>query len=58
VLALVLASWHKKKSLRALQTAVEKGFSDLSAISGNKAFDGIRDELQYRQIIQALQSKH
>ena len=48
----------KKRTLQALKSAVEKGFSDLSAISENKAFDGIRDEAQYRQIIQALQSKH
>jgi predicted esterase len=52
------ADGQKKKSLQALKTAVEKGFSDLSAITGNKAFDGIRDEAQYRQIIQAVQSKH
>lgn len=52
------ASGNRRKALQALQTAVDKGFSDLSAITGNKAFDGIRDETQYRQIIQALQSKH
>ena len=51
------ATGDRKKSLRALQTAVEKGFSDLSAITGNKAFDGIRDDAQYRQIIQAMQNK-
>lgn len=52
------ASGNKKKALRALQTAVDKGFSDLSAITGNKAFDGLRDDAQYRQTIQAIQSKH
>lgn len=52
------ANGEKKKSLQALHTAVEKGYSDLGAITSNKAFDGIRDETQYRQIIQALQSKH
>jgi predicted esterase len=52
------ADGQKKKSLQALKTAVEKGFSDLAAISDNKAFDGVRDEAQYRQIIQDLQSKH
>jgi len=52
------ADGHKKKSLQALKTAVDKGFSDLAAITGNKAFDGIRDDVQYRQIIQTLQSKH
>lgn len=52
------ADGQKKKSLQVLKTAVEKGFSDLSAINDNKAFDGIREEAQYKQIIQALQSKH
>lgn len=51
------ANGSRKKALQTLQTAVDKGFSDLSAITGNKAFDGIRDDAQYRQIIQALQ-KH
>lgn len=53
-----VANGDRRKSLRALQTAVDGGFSDISAITGNKAFDGIRDDAQYRQIIQALQSKH
>ena len=52
------ANGDRKKSLQALKSAVEKGFSDLSAINDNKAFDGIRDEPQYRQIIKALQTKH
>jgi predicted esterase len=52
------ANGDKKQALRALQVAVDKGFSDLSAITGNKAFDAVRDDAQYRQIIQAMQSKH
>ena len=52
------ADGQKKKSLQALQTAVEKGFSDVAAITGNKAFDGIRDDVRCRQIIQTLQNKH
>ena len=51
------ANGDKKRTLQALKSAVEKGYSDLSAITSNKVFDGIRDEVQYRQIIQALQSK-
>jgi predicted esterase len=51
------ASGDRKKSLQALKSAVEKGFSDLSAINDNKVFDGIRDEPQYQQFIQALQIK-
>jgi len=52
------ASGNKKKALQALQTAVEKGFSDLGAITGNKAFDSIRNDEQYGEIIQVIQSKH
>jgi len=52
------ANGDKKRTLQALKSAVEKGFSDLAAISDNKAFDGVRDEAQYRQIIQDMQSKH
>jgi predicted esterase len=48
---------NKKQALRALQTAVDKGFSDLAAIEGTKAFDSIHDESQYQQIIQTIRSK-
>jgi predicted esterase/TolA-binding protein len=51
------ANGDKKRTLQALKSAVEKGYSDLAAIIENKAFDGIRDEVQYRQIIQTLQNK-
>lgn len=44
----------KKKSLKALQTAVDKGFSDAAALESNKAFDSLRDDPQYRKIISAL----
>lgn len=47
----------KKKSLRALKTAVDRGFSDLAAITENKLFDSLRDDPQYREIIHALESK-
>ena len=51
------AKGDKKQALRALQTAVDKGFSDLAAIESNKAFDSIREDAQYREIIQAVRSK-
>jgi predicted esterase len=51
------ANGDKKRTLQALKSAVEKGYSDLSAITSNKAFDAIRDEAQYRQIVQTLQGK-
>jgi hypothetical protein len=53
-----VAKGDKKQALRALQTAADKGFSDLAAIIGNKAFDLVRDDSQYQQIIRALESKH
>jgi len=47
----------KKKSLRALQTAAEKGFSDAAALTNNKAFDSIRNDPQYQKIISSLKSQ-
>lgn len=52
------AKGDKKQALRALHTAVDNGFSDLSAIEGNQAFDSIRGDVQYREIIKAMRSKH
>ena len=49
---------NRKKSLQALRQAIDKGFSDLAAITENKAFDPLRNEPQYQQIIQGLKSAH
>lgn len=51
------AKGDKKKSLKALQTAVDKGFSDAAALSGNKAFDSMRDDPQFQTIISALKAR-
>jgi tetratricopeptide (TPR) repeat protein len=48
------AKGDKKKSLKALQTAVDKGFSDAAALESNKGFDSVRDDPQYQKIISAL----
>ncbi|HEX7773991.1 MAG TPA: hypothetical protein VF435_16330, partial [Pyrinomonadaceae bacterium] len=48
------ANRDKKKSLQSLNTAVEKGFSDAAMITTNKAFDSIRDDPQYQQIMARL----
>ena len=48
------ANRDKKKSLQSLNTAVEKGFSDAAMITGNKAFDSIRNEPEYQQIMARL----
>ena len=52
------ASGDKKKSLKALKTAVDKGFTDLAAIAENKAFDSIHNDPQYQQVIEILKNKH
>ena len=51
------ASGDKKKSLQFLNKAVEKGFSDSAMITGNKAFDSIRNDPEYQQIIARLKSQ-
>ena len=51
------ASGDKKKSLQFLSKAVEKGFSDSAMITGNKAFDAIRNDPEYQQIIARLKSR-
>jgi predicted esterase len=48
------ANGDKKKSLQFLITAVEKGFSDAAMITGNKAFDLIRNDPEYQQIMTRL----
>lgn len=47
----------KKKSLKALQTAVDKGFADVAGLESNKAFDSLRNDPQYQKIVSALKDK-
>jgi predicted Zn-dependent protease len=47
----------KKKALQSLTTAVEKGFSDAAMITANNAFDSLRNEPQYQQIMARLQKQ-
>ncbi|HKR21478.1 MAG TPA: hypothetical protein VJS17_02745 [Pyrinomonadaceae bacterium] len=51
------ATRDKKKSLQSLNTAVEKGFSDEAAIAANKAFDFLRNEPEYQQIMARLKKQ-
>ena len=51
------ANRDKKKSLQLLNTAVEKGFSDAAMITTNKAFDSIRDDPEYQQIMARLKKQ-
>ena len=48
------ANRDKKKSLQSLNTAVEKGFSDTAMITANKAFDSLRNDPEYQQIMARL----
>ena len=52
------AKGDKKKSLAALQKAVDRGFSDLTALSQNKAFDSLRNDPQFQKIVGALKAAH
>jgi len=51
------AEGNKKKSLQLLSTAVEKGFSDAAMITTNKAFDSIRNDPEYQQIMARLKKQ-
>jgi len=51
------AERDKKKSLQFLNTAVEKGFSDAGMITTNKAFDSIRNDPEYQQIMARLKKQ-
>ena len=51
------ANRDKKKSLQSLNTAVEKGFSDAAMITGNKAFDSLRNDPEYQQIMARLRKQ-
>jgi len=46
----------RKKALKALQTAIQKGFSDRDSITSNSAFDSLRNESLYLQLIRNLKS--
>jgi len=48
------ANRDKKKALQLLNQAVEKGFSDAATITANKAFDFIRNDPEYQQIMARL----
>ena len=48
------ANRDKKKSLQALNAAVEKGFSDAAMITATKAFDSLRNDPEYQQIMARL----
>jgi predicted esterase len=51
------ANRDKKKSLQALNTAVEKGFADAATITANKAFDFLRSDPEYQQIMASVKTQ-
>jgi predicted esterase len=51
------ANRDKKKSLQALNTAVDKGFSDADLITTNKAFDSLRNDPEYQRIMARLRKQ-
>jgi predicted esterase len=52
------ANGEKKKSLQSLNTAVEKGFSDTATITANKAFDSLRNDPEYLQIMARMRGSN
>jgi predicted esterase len=50
------AKGDKKKALKALQTAVDKGFKDHAAISANSAFDSVRNDPTYLQLVEKMRA--
>lgn len=48
---------EKRKSLEALRHAVENGLTDPALIEGNKDLSRLREEIEYRKIIDALKTK-
>jgi predicted esterase len=51
------AGGNKKKALRALRTATEKGFSDQTTLTNNHAFDSLRNDAEFEAIVKTMQSK-
>jgi hypothetical protein len=48
---------RKKKALDSLRDAVERGFKDLANLKQNKAFDALRDEAEYKRLVEELEQK-
>ena len=51
------ANREKRKSLQSLKTAVEKGFSDTATITANKAFDSLRNDPEYQELMARLKKQ-
>jgi predicted esterase len=51
------ANGDKKRALESLHTSVSKGFSDIAAISDNKAFSALTADPQFQSILQTIRDK-
>jgi len=51
------ANGDKKRALENLRTAATKGFSDLAAISDNKAFSALTTDPQFQSILQTIRDR-
>jgi predicted esterase len=47
----------KRRALAALRQAVERGFKDVKDMAANEAFDSLRGEAEYREIVEAIGQK-
>ena len=47
---------HEQKALKALGTSVENGFSRLELIENSEAFDPLRNEKKYHELISRIKS--
>jgi thioredoxin-like negative regulator of GroEL len=45
---------RKKSALDSLRDAIERGFKDLANLEQNRAFDGLRNEAEYKRIVLEL----
>ena len=48
---------RKKKALDSLRDAIERGFKDLANLEQNRAFDGLRNEAEYKRMVLELGQK-
>jgi hypothetical protein len=58
--ALAKAYWlgkERRKALEALKKAVELGFQDAAEIEADKEFDGLREETEFKRLVEAMKTR-
>ncbi|MDT4954060.1 MAG: hypothetical protein QOJ02_2198 [Acidobacteriota bacterium] len=48
---------RKKRALDSLRDALERGFKDLANLKQNRAFDALRNEAEYKKMVEELEQK-